>query len=71
MKATRFVRAIAATAVGALTIAGISAVAAPAGAATRSTVVIVESNALTSRLMMRSNIAATSTGAGSVSPAAS
>ena len=48
MKATRFVRAIAATAVGALTIAGISAVAAPAGAATRSTVVIVESNALTS-----------------------
>jgi peptide/nickel transport system substrate-binding protein len=48
MKATRFVRAIAATAVGALAIAGISAVAAPAGAATRSTVVIVESNALTS-----------------------
>jgi peptide/nickel transport system substrate-binding protein len=48
MKATRFVRAIAATAVGALAIAGLSAVAAPAGAATRSTVVIVESNALTS-----------------------
>lgn len=48
MKATRFVRAIAATAVGALAIAGVSAVAAPAGAATRSTVVIVESNALTS-----------------------
>ncbi|MFM6967204.1 MAG: ABC transporter substrate-binding protein, partial [Rhodoluna sp.] len=48
MKATRFVRAIAVTAVGALAIAGVSAVAAPAGAATRSTVVIVESNALTS-----------------------
>ena len=48
MKATRFVRAIAATAVGALAIAGISAVAAPAGAATRSTVVMVTSNALTS-----------------------
>jgi peptide/nickel transport system substrate-binding protein len=48
MKATRFVRAIAATAVGALAIAGLSAVAAPAGAATRSTVVLVTSNALTS-----------------------
>jgi peptide/nickel transport system substrate-binding protein len=48
MKASRFVRAIAATAVGALAIAGLSAVAAPAGAATRSTVVLVTSNALTS-----------------------
>ncbi|MEY4453347.1 MAG: hypothetical protein RIT51_1025, partial [Actinomycetota bacterium] len=48
MKATRIVRAIAVAAVSALSVAGASAVIAPADAATRTTVVMVESNAVTS-----------------------
>ena len=49
MKATRFVRALAGVAVSALTITGLAAIAtAPASAATKTTVVIVGSNALTS-----------------------
>ena len=48
MKATRIVRAIAVAAVGALSVAGATALTAPADAATRTTVVMVESNAMTS-----------------------
>lgn len=49
MKATRIVRSVAAVAASALTIAGLSAVAvAPAGAATRSTVIMMETSAMTS-----------------------
>ena len=49
MKATRIVRAVAGVATAALTITGLAAVAtAPASAATKTTVVIVGSNALTS-----------------------
>ena len=49
MKATSIRRVVAAAAAGALTLTGLAVVSGvPAGAATRSTVVIVESNALTS-----------------------
>jgi peptide/nickel transport system substrate-binding protein len=49
MKATRIVRSVAVAAVAGLTIAGLSAVAvAPAGAAARSTVVMMETTAMTS-----------------------
>lgn len=48
MKAPRIARAIAVAAVGALAVAGLSAVAAPAGAATRTLVRFVTSNAPTS-----------------------
>ena len=49
MKATRIVRSVAVAAVSAMTIAGLSAVAvAPAGAAARSTVIMMETTAMTS-----------------------
>ena len=48
MKASRSLKVVAAIAASALTVAGTSALAVPAGAAARTTVVIVSSNAMTS-----------------------